>query len=141
MTSYPSHHHLPPRCHEPHRCPPPLVSTLPSHAPDSPRHHVIYLSGTFLSSESPPVDWNPVEKHQRGKGIGIPCFGPMGRMALVGQAALAGWAVLHSRRSPIEQCPFSFSIQIISKLNSNQVQTSEIHRDLIIFDKIICSIP
>jgi hypothetical protein len=48
--------------------------------------------------------------------------------------------MLHSRRGPIEQSPFSFSIQIISKLNSNQVQTSEVHRNLIIFDKIISSI-
>jgi hypothetical protein len=41
MTSCPSHHCLPPRCRELHPCAPPLVSVLPSHAPDPTHRHVL----------------------------------------------------------------------------------------------------
>jgi hypothetical protein len=43
--------------------------------------------------------------------------------------------------SPFQQCPFTFSFEFNSKLNSNLVWTLEIYRDLNKFDKIINSIP
>jgi hypothetical protein len=100
------------RCLPSHPRPPPLVSTLPSHTPNPTHRCVLELPGTFLSGESPLADRNPSKKHPRGKGIGIPCYGPMGQKALVGRAASAGWSCSTVGRAQLNSALFLFPFEL-----------------------------
>jgi hypothetical protein len=70
----------------------------------------------------------------RWRGLGIPCFGHSWAESPYGPDTPC-------RGAPVQQCTFSFILWIYSNLILNRVQTSEIHRKLNKFDKIINSFP